>query len=139
MAPRALNQDFEFFYLDVPMIMVVVRSPQGGLQQVLWAQIDTGSSFTILDIAFAERLRLDLANAPRVVLQGATGRFEGRIAEVELRLLGLSELTVSVEVAFVPKLDVAEGNLIGLDLLEQIDLTLAHFQRRGLLSRAGAS
>jgi len=139
MAPRVLNQDYEFFYQDVPTVMVVVRSAQSGIQQVLWAQLDTGSSFTILDIAFAERLQLDLSNAPRVVLQGATGRFEGRFAEVELQLLGQVELTVLVEVAFVPRLDVAEGNLLGLDLLEQIDLSLSHFQRRGFLGIASSS
>jgi len=134
-----LNQDYEFFYQDVPTVMVVVRSAQSGIQQVLWAQLDTGSSFTILDITFAERLKLDLSNAPRVVLQGATGRFEGRLAEVELQLLGQDELTVLVEVAFVPRLDVAEGNLLGLDLLEQIDLSLSHFQRRGFLGIASSS
>ena len=94
---------------------------------------------TVLDIEVARQLAIDLGDARRIGLQGATGYFEGRLALVELQLLGIEDLTVPVEAAFVSRLAVGEGNLVGLDVLDHVDLSLSHYQRRGYLGPASTS
>ena len=134
-----INQDYVFWYPDEPSVLVMVYAPGTGKDHLTWALIDTGTSNTVFDIQLAIDLGLDLSDAPRIRLNGAGGALEGRLALVEVSLLGEQELTVPIEAAFVSRLGVAEGNLIGLDVLDHVDLSLSHYRRLGYLGPASTS
>jgi predicted aspartyl protease len=100
------------------------------------ALIDTGADLSLFDEGLAQDLGLDLQSLPAVNLSGVGGLLrEARLAEVRLTLLDLAELQVTLEVAFAPEVELAHGNLIGLDVLEHFDFALAHADRLGYLGR----
>ena len=94
------------------------------------AVIDTGSEVTILDRLIAVQLGLDLGNRSRFNLRGFGGRIPllGPTA-VEIDILGLPELTARVMAFFSENFVENFGNLLGLDVLESIDIGLSHRDR----------
>jgi predicted aspartyl protease len=135
MPPRL---EFEFSYVDGPIISVVIRSLQTGLTFSTDAWIDTGAEISVFDEVVARLVGLDLTGAPTGSVVGIGGQTAGRLAEVELLLLGEPELSAVPRVAFVRDQETALGNLLGLDVLSQFDFGLSHAQRLGYLGRVSA-
>jgi hypothetical protein len=129
----AISPDFEFSYFDVPMVFVNVASPITGLNFVALGQIDTGAEITVLDETIAEHLRVDLTDANLIRLEGVGGAINARVVTVELSLLQEPALSVILDVAFAPT-GYGIGNLIGLDVFSQVDLSLSHSSRLGYFS-----
>ena len=100
------------------------------------ALIDTGTELSLFDQSVAHLIGLNLENAPTITVYGVGGLARDvRLSEVTLRLLGLPDLEVRLQVGFAPDIDLGTGNLIGLDVLEHFDFALAHADRLGYLGR----
>ena len=123
----------DFEYDDEPRVSLTLYSPETEVRFSIEAHIDTGAEITMFDDSIARQLRLDLTHASEVHLVGLGGRTTGRLAEVELTLLGSVELTIALSAAFVSDDTGQIGNLIGLDVLSSFSLGLAHGQRHGFL------
>jgi hypothetical protein len=130
------NFEFEFVYFTDPIITVAVTSAMTGVTKLIRAHLDTGAQATILDASVARDLQLDLTSAPSIELTGLGGRMDGRIENVQLRLLNQSDLALNINVAFVEGITQRVGNLLGLDLLAHFDFGLSHAQRLGYLGRS---
>ena len=130
------NFEFEFDYFTDPIITVAVTSVVTTVTKLIRAHIDTGAQASIFDASVARDLQLDLSSAPSIELTGLGGRMEGRVSEVELRLLNQSDLAVNLNVTFVEGITSNVGNLLGLDLLRYFDFGLSHRQRLSYLGRS---
>lgn len=82
----------EFGRQPVPKIGLPVKTPNG--YRLLHFLIDTGASFTMLPVAFAEMLGVDLGGAREMVVRGIEGSgVSARLAEITLKV-GEVELTI---------------------------------------------
>jgi clan AA aspartic protease (TIGR02281 family) len=85
--------------------------------------VDTGASYVTLARAFADRLKLDLSRAPKVVLQTANGSRTGEVVMLEkVEVQGVSAARVPAVV--VDDLGGPDG-LLGLSFLSRFDLKQA--------------
>ena len=128
------NFEFEFFYLRRPTLSVGVRN-RAGRSGITTALLDTGADVTLIDLTVAEQLGLSL-DLPPIRISGVGGSItEARRAEVELRLLNESDLSLTIPVAFAPIRGLGIGNLIGLDVLSHFDFGISHSTLTGYLGR----
>jgi predicted aspartyl protease len=128
--------DFEFLYLDGPVISVTLRSPETLRSAFTAALIDTGADIRLFDTTVADRLGLSLSEAPTAKIRGVGGaEVEARLADAELLLLGEPDMSIRILLAFAPS-GLAVGNLIGLDVLSRFDCALSQASRPGYLGRA---
>jgi predicted aspartyl protease len=108
-------------------VPILVRSLESGREVVLEAAVDTGSNVTVLEGWVADDLKLDLSRASRsrvIGLGGVVGNIA--LAEVEVALFSRRGLRATVLAAFLPSDSPPIGNLLGTDLLEQLDFGLSH-------------
>jgi hypothetical protein len=121
-------------YFRDPIIRVELIPTDGSDPVTADALTDTGSEVTLFDEIVAARLEIDLSTAPAVPISGVGGETrEAKLAEVEMRLLSLSELVYRGEIAFAPNIESAFGNLLALDVLNFFDFGLSHANRIGYL------
>ena len=131
-----LSLDFEFLYLDGPVISVTVLSPETLRSAFTAALIDTGADISLFDTTIADRLGLNLPEAPTARVRGVGGaEMEARLADAELLLLGEPDMSIRISLTFAPS-GLAVGNLIGLYVLSRFDFALSHASRLGYLGRA---
>ena len=72
----------------------------------------------------------------RMTISGVGGLLrDANIAQVTLQLLGLEDLSLTLPVAFAPRIDATTGNLLGRDVLEYFDFGLSHGNRTGYIGR----
>ncbi|HEX5368064.1 MAG TPA: retropepsin-like aspartic protease [Dehalococcoidia bacterium] len=140
-APRSqihtpdLTFEYSFLYFSEPVIPVRIIAASG--QVTRDALIDTGADIALFDEMIASDLGLDLSHAPTGVISGVGGLLRDvRIAEVRIELLGHKDLSVLVDVAFAPDVEITSGNLLGRDVLEHFTFGLEHSKRLGYLGRA---
>jgi len=100
--------------------------------------VDSGAEGTLLDVEVAEALGLDLTDARRISISGVGGPGgEARVAELDVALLGRSDLRARITVAFAPDVADTFGNLLGLNAMQQFDFAPQHSICRGYLGTAG--
>jgi hypothetical protein len=133
------NLDHSFQYDDLPVVPVRIICHETAGELVVEAMIDTGSDVTIFDADVARMLRLDLTGRLTVRFRGIGGQpIDAPFAELELMPLFEPELSVTLRVAFVPRILPTVNNLIGRDVLEYLDFALTHSKRTGYLGRTEA-
>lgn len=122
------NLDYVYEYQeDLPIIPVRVISHETAAELVIEALIDTGSDLTILDAEVGRVLGLDFTALPTVRFRGIVGDpADVPVTEVELLPLFEPDLSVTLRVAFAPRIPPGVDNLIGRDILAYLDFGLSH-------------
>jgi hypothetical protein len=125
-----MNFTWSSSYRDLPVIPIIVRSIITGVEIVVEGLIDTGAEKTLFDTELAGRLALDLSQAPIGRLSGLGGLLDAvPTSEVEITLMFQRELTVRLSAGFVPNLSENFENILGLDLLSNVEFGLSHGRR----------
>jgi predicted aspartyl protease len=125
-----VNLTFEGRYASEPTVPVRVRAPLTGREVIVDAIVDTGSNVTMLEAWMLDELGLAGLASATANVTGVGGVLRGvALAEVELGILLRSELTIRVEAGFLPAHAPPVGNLLGTDVLEQLDFGLSHSKR----------
>ena len=129
-----MNLDFEFIYFQYPAIALEIAREDEGIYAPAAAILDTGSELSLFDLSVANDISFDLRDAASLRIRGIGGEIrEAKLAMVHLRLMGRPELSASIEVAFVPEMEILSGNILGLDVLNFFDLALSHSKQIGYL------
>jgi hypothetical protein len=112
-------------------IPVIVRSTATGREVMSEALVDSGAEKSLFDAELAGSLGLDLSQAPMGRLKGLGGSVDAvPTGELKLVLLFQRQLSVTVNVGFVPKLAEDFGNILGLDALAFVDFGLSHARKQ---------
>jgi hypothetical protein len=113
-----------------PMIPCIIQA-SSGREVVSEALVDTGAEIILLDAGLAAILEIDLESGDTIQVVGLGAAYQAiKFAPIQFALLYRPELTVSVNAGFVPGLAADFHNLLGLDVLSQVDLRLSHRRRQ---------